>query len=453
MSKYDYDLFVIGGGSGGVRAARMSAGFGAKVGLAEESRLGGTCVNVGCVPKKLMVYASHYGEDIEDAAGYGWTTGGPARFDWATLMRNKDAEIARLNEVYGGILDRAGVTTYAARASVVGPHEVEVDGQRISAGEILVATGGRPLVPETPGAEHYDISDAIFELPAVPKRVVVVGGGYIGVELAGILNALGAEVHLVHKDEHLLNAFDDDVRTFLTEQIRLKGVHVHNERRVASLWLRDETKVAKLDDGTELLADLVLSAIGRRPNSRGFGLEEHGVELGARGAIVVDDDLRSTVPSIAALGDVIDRVALTPVALEEGMAYARHRFGGMPMAIDYENIPTAVFSNPEVATVGLGEAQAWHRGEVCEIYKSTFTPMKHSLSGRHEKSMMKLVICKRTDKVLGMHVVGPAAAEIMQGMAVAMKCGVTKAQLDATVGIHPTAAEELVTMRTPVASG
>jgi glutathione reductase (NADPH) len=447
---YDYDLFVIGGGSGGVRAARMSAGHGAKVALAEESRLGGTCVNVGCVPKKLLSYAAHYSEEIRDAASFGWTVAGRPSFDWATLKQNKDEEIARLNEVYGGVLERAGVEVVGGRAHVTGPHEVRVGDREITAAEILVATGGQPWAPPIPGAEHGVFSDAMFFLEELPKRVVVAGGGYVGVEFASILNGLGVEVWIVHKYEHLLTAFDDDVQTHLTEQIRLKGVHVHGSHTIEEIALEGGTRIATLDDGAKLEADLVLAAVGRRPRARGFGLEEVGVELGANGGIVVDDELRSTVPSISALGDVIDRVMLTPVALEEGMAFARHRFAGEPMRLDYDNIPTAVFSNPEVGSVGLSEQAAWRRGEVCEIYRSVFRPMKHTLTGHHDKMLMKLVVCAKTNRVLGLHVVGPDAGEIVQGFAVAMKCGVTKAQIDSTIGIHPTAAEELVTMREPV---
>jgi glutathione reductase (NADPH) len=447
---YDYDLFVIGGGSGGVRAARMSAGHGAKVALAEKNRLGGTCVNVGCVPKKLLAYAAHYGEDIRDAASFGWAVPGRPTFDWATLKRNKDAEIARLNEVYGGVLERAGVERIHGRAQVTGPHEVRVGERTISAGEILVASGGQPWAPSIPGLEHGVFSDAMFFLEELPRRAVVSGGGYTGVEFACILRGFGVDVHLVHKYERLLSAFDEDIQKHLTEQIRLKGVHVHTSRTIAAIELRGDTRVATLDDGSELESDLVLLAVGRRPRSRGFGLEEVGVELGANGGIVVDDELRSTVPSISALGDVIDRVMLTPVALAEGMAFARHRFADQPMRLDYDNIPTAVFCRPEVGAVGLSEQAAWHRGEVCEIYRSVFRPMKHTLTGHHDKMMMKLVICAKTNRVLGVHVVGPEAAEIVQGFAVAMKCGVTKEQLDSTIGIHPTAAEELVTMREPV---
>ncbi len=449
---HDVDLFVIGGGSGGVRAARVSAGHGARVTLAEASHLGGTCVNLGCVPKKLFALASRHGEGFEDAKGFGWVLPGPARFDWPTLRENKNAEIARLNGVYGDLLERAGVEVIRGRAQVEGPHEVSVGERRITAEHILVATGSQPWAPEIPGVEHGVFSDAMFFLDGLPRRAVVAGGGYTGVEFASILNGFGVEVHLVHKYEHLLSAFDQDVQKHLTEQIRLKGVHVHALRTIEEIALEDGVRVSTLDDGSTLESELVLAAVGRRPRARGFGLEEVGVALGPNGGIVVDDELRSSVPSISALGDVIDRVPLTPVAIAEGMAYAANRFAGRPVELDYDDIPTAVFSNPEVGAVGLSEQAAWHRGEVCQVYRSTFRPMKKTFSTHHDKMMMKLVVCAKTNRVLGVHVVGPDAGEIVQGFAVAVKYGITKAQLDATVGIHPTAAEELVTMREPVSS-
>jgi len=446
---YDYDLFVIGGGSGGVRASRMSASFGAKVGLAEESRLGGTCVNLGCVPKKLLVYGASYAEDFVDAAGYGWTVPKP-RFDWGTLLANKDAEIARLNGIYGSILEKAGVEVFPERAVLEGPHELRVGDRKITAETILIATGGRPWVADIEGADLGIVSDDVFSLPALPKRVVIAGGGYIGLEFASVFNALGSEVHLVHKHEHVLNAFDRDVSKLLEEQMRLRGVHMHLGQTIEKIEKRGAHLVALLANGDELEGDVQLAAIGRRPNTAGLGLEAAGVEVGARGAIVVDDELRTSQSNIYALGDVIDRVALTPVALAEGMAFAKSKYGEQPTTVDYTNIPTAVFSIPQVGTVGLGEEAAWHRGEVVEVFKSTFRPMRHTLSGRHEKTLMKLVVCRNSDRVLGCHMVGPDAAEITQGLAIALKCGATKAELDATLGIHPSAAEEFVTMRTPV---
>ncbi|HJL05734.1 MAG TPA: glutathione-disulfide reductase [Polyangiaceae bacterium LLY-WYZ-15_(1-7)] len=452
MASWDYDLLVIGGGSGGVRAARMSAGFGAKVALVEGGPLGGTCVNVGCVPKKLLVYAASFADEFRDARGFGWSLPGAPRFDWPTLIANKDREIARLNEVYQGILGRAGVDILRGWARFEDPHTVRIGDRTVRAAKILVATGGKPKVIPIPGHELAITSNEAFSLDALPKRIVIAGGGYIGLEFASLFNLLGVETHLVHKDSYLLNAFDGDVRRHVTEQVRLKGVHVHHDHTVERVEKRGAELVAVLDDGTELAADLQMAAVGRVPNTDGLNLEAAGVEVAAgRGGIVVDDGFRTSQPHVFALGDVIDRVALTPVALGEGMAFARAQFGGEPeAAVDYESIPTAVFSVPQVGTVGLGEEAAWHRGEECLIYRSVFRPMKYTLADRHEKMLMKLVVCAKTDRVLGVHVVGPDAGEIVQGFAVALKGGATKAQLDATVGIHPTAAEELVTMREPV---
>ena len=446
----EYDLFVVGGGSGGVRAARVSAGLGARVGLAEGKRLGGTCVNVGCVPKKLLVYAASFAADFVDAAGFGWRLPGPASFSWPALIANKNKEIERLNGVYRKLLTKAGVEIHDAHARFLDAHTLQVGDEKVRAKTILVATGGHPWKPPIPGNDLAITSREAFYLEQQPESIVIAGGGYIGVEFAGIFAALGSEVHLVHKNEHLLNAFDEDIRKFLEEQIRINGVHLHLGRTATSLHKDDGRVVATLDDGSELGAQVQMMAVGRRPNTEGLGLEAAGVQTGARGAIIVDDELRTNVEHIYALGDVIDRVQLTPVALAEGMAFARARFGGEPMKLDYADIATAVFSNPPVASVGLSEEAAWHRGETCTIYRSAFRPMRNTLSGRPTRTMMKLVVCSKTDRVLGCHMVGPDAGEIIQGLAVAMKCGATKAQFDATVGIHPTAAEEFVTMRTPV---
>jgi glutathione reductase (NADPH) len=448
LSSFDYDLFVIGGGSGGVRAARTSAGLGARVALAEADRLGGTCVNAGCIPKKLLAYASHYRDDFEDAAGYGWTVTPPS-FHWRTLVENVFREVGRLNGVYEGLLSRAGVEILRARAELVDLHTIAVAGRKITAETILVATGAQPHVPDVPGRELTITSDGAFALDELPARVVVVGAGYIGVEFASIFRGLGAEVHLVHKDAQILNAFDDDVRTFLCSELRRHGIHVHLGRRVERFERRDDGAVARLDDGSELVADVHLIATGRWPNARGFGLEEIGVELGDRGGIVVDDMLRTTVPNVYALGDVIDRLALTPVALAEAMAFAHGLYGEGPRALDYACVPTAVFSNPNVSTVGLTEQEAWRQREEVTIYRSEFRSLKYTVSGRSDRSLMKIVVCRRTDRVLGFHMVGPDAGEVMQGLAVCLKLGLTKAQLDSTIGIHPTAAEEFVTMREP----
>ncbi len=446
---YDYDLAVIGAGSGGVRAARMSAGFGAKVAVIEGSDLGGTCVNIGCVPKKLFVYAASYAEAFEDARGFGWSSSRPA-FDWKKLVEAKNREIARLNGIYQTILEKAGVEIVRGFASFEDAHTLRVGDKTISAKTILIATGGKPWRPEIPGHEMGISSNECFYLDSLPKRIVIAGGGYIGVEFAGIFKLLGVDVHVVHRGDFVLNRFDQDIRRHLTDQMRLKGIHIHLEQTIERLHRKGSVIVATLNNGEELEAELQMAAVGRRPNTEGLNLEAAGVETDTtRGGIVVDDDFRTTTENIYAIGDVIDRLQLTPVALAEGMAIAKTLYGGTPTSVDYDCIPTAVFSTPNVGTVGLSEEAAWHRGHECVIYRSTFTPMKHTLSGRHEKTMMKLVVCAKTDKVLGVHMVGPDAGEIIQGFAVAMKCGATKKQLDSTIGIHPTAAEEFVTMRTP----
>ncbi|MGK4002507.1 glutathione-disulfide reductase [Sorangium sp. So ce1036] len=460
MSKYDYDLFVIGAGSGGVRAARMSASYGARVAIAESRYLGGTCVNVGCIPKKLLVYASHYAEDFEDAAGYGWKVpgrGGGAdggaeagpSFDWPTFLRNKNREIERLNGVYERLLKNAGADLRWGRARVVDPHAVEIDGARITAERILVATGSHPWIPDIPGREHAITSNEAFHFDALPRRALLVGGGYIAVELAGILHGLGARVSLIHRGVHLLRGFDDDIRAFLAAEIQKKGLDLRLGASVERIERRGAELCATLADGAELAADCVLYATGRVPNTKGLGLEEVGVKLDADGAVVVDDVFQSSVPSIYAIGDVISRVQLTPVAIAEAMALSRMLFRGERVRMDYAGIPTAVFSQPNVGTVGLSEAQAREHHDVT-VFLSVFRPLKHTLSGREERTMMKLIVDRVTDRVLGVHMVGPDAGEIIQGFAVALKCGATKAQLDATIGIHPTAAEELVTMREPL---
>lgn len=450
---YDYDLFVIGGGSGGVRAARVSAQLGAKVGIAESRYLGGTCVNVGCVPKKLLVYAASYSEQFHDAQGYGWSIPGTPSFDWAALIANKDKEIARLNGVYGRILDTNGVTIHDGHARFVDAHTVVVNGAEISAEKFLIATGGMSWVPPIPGANLAVTSDRIFYLKEQPRRIVIIGGGYIGMEFAGIFRLMGSEVHVVHTGENIMNAFDGDVRKFLAEQVRRKGIHLHLATRTEKITQEGDDIVCTLADGTALRSDVVMMSTGRRPNTVGLGLAEVGVETTPRGGVLVDDEFRSTVDNIYAVGDVIDRVQLTPVAIEEGMAFAHNHFGqgrgdGTPWEVDYENIPTTVFSTPNVGSVGYTEEECWHRGDVVDVYMSSFTPMKHILAGKNEKMLLKIIVDQATDKVLGMHVVGADAGEIIQGFAVAMKMGATKSDLDATIGIHPTAAEELVTMRT-----
>lgn len=445
----DWDLFVIGGGSGGVRAARTASAFGAKVALAEVLHLGGTCVNVGCIPKKLLVYAGRYGQAFHHAEAYGWTVNGAA-LDWGRLVAAKDAEVLRLNGVYGRLLDNSGVQLIEGRARVAGPNEVVVGGERHTAGRILMATGGRPRVPAVPGRELGCTSNEAFYLRKLPPRVVVVGGGYIGTEFAGIFRTCGAEVTVVAKHHHLLHYFDHDLGDHLTREYRRMGIDFRLHDRVAAVRRFRGALQVLLEGGDALEADEVLFATGRVPNTVDMGLEDAGVALSQRGGIVVDEGYRSNVPSISALGDVTDNMQLTPLAIEEAIVFARREFNGEDVTLDTDHVPTVVFSTPSVGTVGLSEHEAVQRGHDVAVYRSTFTPLEHTLTGSGEKTLMKLVVDRATDRVLGVHLVSPDAGEILQGFAVALTCGATKAQLDATVGIHPTAAEELVTMRSPI---
>lgn len=445
MAEYEYDLFVVGAGSGGVRAARVASELGANVAIAEMARMGGTCVNVGCIPKKLFVYGSHFAYDLRDAAGYGWST--RPSFDWTTLRNNKDSEIARLNGIYQGLLERAGVQIIAGRARLLDAHTVEIDGATHSAERILIATGGKPIVPEIPGREHALTSNEVFSLEALPKRMMIVGAGYIALELGSILCALGVDVSLIHRGEEILRGFDHDLRCHLHDELEAKGMRITLETQVKELRQTGSAFEALLDNGEVLQTDFPVFAIGREPNVDGLGLEAIGVELGQRRGVVVDENYASSVPSVHAVGDVIDHIQLTPVAVAEGMHFAHHFYGEGKHRIDYANIATAVFCQPELATVGLTEAEAWHRCQDVRVYKSVFTPLKLALSERKEHSIMKLIVDASNDRVVGCHMAGHGAAEIIQGLAVAMKAGATKAQFDATIGIHPTAAEEFVTMR------
>ena len=449
MADYDYDLFVIGAGSGGVRAARISASYGAKVGIAEDRYLGGTCVNVGCVPKKLLVYASQFSGEFEDAAGFGWTVG-ERKFHWPTLIANKNKEIGRLNGIYERLLGNAGVELHEGRATVVDPHTISVNGKTLTAKYILVATGGWPVVPDIPGKEHAITSNEAFFLDDLPERAIVVGGGYIAVEFAGIFHGLGSKVTQLYRGPHFLRGFDNDVRTFLAEEMRKKGVDLRFNANIARIEKKGDVYLAELEDRTEVETDLIMYATGRAPNARGIGLEEAGVELNGKGAVVVDDYFMTSVDSIYAIGDVIDRIALTPVAIAEGMVLAANLFRGENGTMNYADVPTAVFSQPNIGTVGLTEAQARETYGAVNIYASSFTPMKYSFSGNDEKTFMKLIVDRASDRVVGFHMVGPDAGETTQGVGIAFKCGATKAQFDATVGIHPTAAEEFVTMREKV---
>lgn len=450
---YDFDLYVIGAGSGGVRAARFAAGFGAKVAVAESRYLGGTCVNVGCVPKKLLVYGAHFAEDFEQASGFGWNLG-EANFDWATLIANKDREINRLNGIYRNLLVNSGVTLHEAHAKIVGPHEVEVNGERFTAKNILIATGGWPQIPEIPGSEHAIGSNEAFFLKELPKRVLVVGGGYIAVEFAGIFHGLGANTTLLYRGDLFLRGFDGAVRKHLHEELTKRGMDLQFNADIARIDKQaDGSLKATLKDGRVLDADSVFYATGRRPMLDNLGLENTGVQLDDKGFIKVDDEYQTTEPSILALGDVIGRVQLTPVALAEGMAVARRLFKPEHYRpVDYKMIPTAVFSLPNIGTVGLTEEQAREAGHEVVIFESRFRPMKLTLTECQEKTLMKLVVDGKTDKVLGCHMVGPDAGEIVQGLAIALKAGATKRDFDDTIGVHPTAAEEFVTMRTPVSA-
>jgi glutathione reductase (NADPH) len=486
--KYDYDLFVIGAGSGGVRAGRVAASLGARVAIAEERYLGGTCVNVGCIPKKLLVYASEFSESFEDSAGFGWTLG-ERRFDWNQLIANKNVEIARLNGIYENLLINSGVKILRSRARIIDPHTIECGGDRFTTRYILIATGGWPTVPRIPGAELAITSNEAFFLDRMPERVVIVGGGYIGLEFAGIFHGLGAQVTVVHRGKIFLRGFDDDVRFALAAEMRKRGIDLRFEtlisridpadmnlhRSEARLGETDRASVSAavdqsetggathgmqfdrigssggvhvtLSQGEPVDASLILFATGRAPNAAGIGLEDVGVMLDGIGAIVVDRYSRTSTNNIYAIGDVTNRRNLTPVAIAEGRAVAQTLFGKTAMSVDYDNVPSAVFSQPPIATVGLTEAEARERFGEIDIYRSAFRPLKHTLAGREERSLMKLIVDRRTERVVGCHMIGTDAGEIIQGFAVALQCGATKAQFDATIAIHPTAAEEFVTMR------
>jgi glutathione reductase (NADPH) len=442
----DFDLFVIGGGSAGVRCARISAGHGARVGIAEERHWGGTCVNIGCVPKKLLVQAGEYGGWADDAAGFGWTIT-KGSHDWGKLIAAKDREITRLEGIYRKLLLGAGVTVFDGHATFVDAHTVEVAGKRVTAEKIVIATGGHPERPEIPGAELGIVSDDAFYLETMPQHIVMVGSGYIAVEFAGIFRALGAEVHLVYRQPLPLRGFDHDIREAMAEALSAQGIILHPANTPAKVGADGDRRILTLGDGQKIVTDVVFFATGRHANVKGLGLEKIGIELNAKNAIKVDDQLRTAQPHIYAMGDVTDRMNLTPVATAEGHALADTLFGNNPRTIALWNIPSAVFTTPPVATVGLTEEQACTLGPV-DIYLTRFTPMRHNLSGRTRKTTMKLVVDKATQKVVGAHMLGEDAAEIIQGIAIAVVMGATKADFDRTIGIHPTAAEEFVTLRT-----
>jgi glutathione reductase (NADPH) len=451
MSDYDFDLFVIGVGSGGVRAARMSSQYGARVATAEEKYMGGTCVNVGCVPKKLLVYASHFAEEYEHAEGFGWDSVSPS-FNWDKLLKNKNQEISRLNDIYSGMLDDAGVTHFDGRARIVDAHHISINETIVSTEKILIATGGWPVILDFPGNEHAITSNEAFHLESLPEHILVLGGGYIAVEFAGIFNGLGVDSHLSYRREVFLRGFDMDVRTTVRDELLKKGVNLHFNSVVVGIEKLPNGKLKVLfEDGTDMQTDMVLSATGRAPAVKDLGLENVNVQCRENGAIIVDEYFQTSEPNIFALGDVTDKVQLTPVAIAEAMAFASTQFKGEPKVMDYDGIATAVFCQPNIGTLGLTEEEAAEIYDEIEVYRSHFRPMKHTLSGSDEKSMMKMIVDKATDKIVGVHMVGADAGEIIQGIAIAYKAGVTKAMFDSTVGIHPTTAEEFVTMREPVA--
>ena len=447
MMTYDYDLFVIGAGSGGIATARRAAQYGAKVGIAEFSQLGGTCVNRGCIPKKLMVYASHFPHQFEDAQGYGWSAV-HSTLDWPKMISAVNQEVERLNGVYQRMIDNAGVDLINGYAKFLDPHTLEINDRKITADKILIAVGGEPYKPDIPGIEHAIVSDAMFHLKEQPKHIAIIGTGYIGVEFACIMNGLGSKVTLLDRNDLILRGFDDDLRSGIQEGMQQHGIEILNHSQAASIEKTPEgLKLAIANSNLTVTADVILSATGRKPSLPNMGLENAGVEI-KKEAIAVDEYSRTNQPHIYAVGDCTNRINLTPVAINEGRAFADTVFGGQPRTMAYDNIPSAIFSTPEGATVGLTEAQArknW--GEAVKCYRAAFRPMYHTLSGRAEKTMVKLVVEEDTQKILGAHMVGEHAAEIIQGIAIALKMGATKQDFDATVGIHPSTAEEFVTLR------
>ena len=448
MTKYDFDIITIGAGSGGVRASRYAATkYGARAAVIENRRVGGTCVMRGCVPKKLLVYGAHFAEEFKNARGYGWATCG-SELDWKTLIHAKNSELQRLESVYHSILSSSNVEEILGTGRIVDEHSVEVNGSVYTTEYILIATGGHPVTPDIPGIENVINSDQALELEELPKDIVIVGSGYIAVEFAGIFNAVGVETHLIFRADNVLRGFDTDIRKVLGDELVKKGINLHAKVQITAIEKTDTGYRLMLDNGEIKESELVMYATGRRPNSHGIGIEGVGVKINSQGAVLVDNTSKTATDNIYAIGDVTDRVNLTPVALEEGMAAVETIFGKNPTSIDYSNIASAVFSQPPVGCVGLSEDDARANYDV-DIYLSSFKPMKHTLSGNDERAMMKLIVDKKSDKVLGCHMVGTDSPEIIQGFAVAVKCGATKSQFDATLGIHPTAAEEFVTMRSP----
>jgi len=445
MAKYDFDLFVIGAGSGGIRAARIAAGFGANVAIAEADSIGGTCVNLGCVPKKLFVNASHFADDFRNAKGYGWNID-QIHFNWQTLLLNKNREIQRLNQFYAQRLNKSGATLITGKARLVDSNTITVNNKTWSAKIILIATGAGPVVPDIPGSQHAITSNQAFFLEQLPRRIIIVGGGYIAIEFAGIFNGLGVDVTLLNRGQSILRGFDHQASAFLTEEITKKGITIINSSTVNHIEKIDHWMAVRSEDGNEYETDMLMFATGRKPNTAGLGLENAGVKTDAKAAIIIDEQYRSTTPSIYAIGDVTNRLNLTPVAIAEGAAFASSVFGNQITILDYKNIPTCVFSQPALASVGLTESGAREHFDQISVYKTTFTPLKYTLTGSNEKCFIKLITDRKTDVVVGAHMVGADAGEIIQGIAIAIKAGATKSQFDATIGIHPTIAEEFVTL-------
>ncbi|MGZ5587182.1 MAG: glutathione-disulfide reductase [Methylobacter sp.] len=446
MAQYNYDLFVIGAGSGGIRTARTASGYGIKVAIAEQRYLGGTCVNVGCVPKKLFVYASQFKEHFQAAGGGGWTVG-KSTFSWPSLIENKDQEIGRLQAIYGNQLQQSGAEIITGKAHVLDEHTVVVNNKEYSAERIVIATGGWPSVPDMPGKQHVLTSNEMFFLKKLPKSIIIVGGGYIAAEFVSILHSFGVHITLCHRGHKLLRGFDEDIRDVVGNEMAKRGINLLLNTDIEVIESKADYFAVRLADGSKVQTDMVMYATGRTPNSTKFGLEALGVKLDSEGAIKINADYQTNVPSIYAVGDVTNRVNLTPVALAEGSVLVNKLYGDQSGSVDYDLIPTAVFCQPNIGTVGLTEAQAREKYPDIDVYKIRFTPMKNTLSGIDEKSLMKMIVVRSTDRVIGMHMVGTDAPEIIQGMAVAMRAGATKAVFDSTLGVHPTAAEEFVTLR------
>ena len=446
MADYEYDLITLGAGSGGVRASRLAGGYGAKVAVCEEDRVGGTCVLRGCIPKKLLIFGAHYADHMEDAVNYGWTIGG-AQHDWQTLIRNKNSELDRLNGIYLNILKNNNVDLKQGRALVIDDHTVEVGGERLTTENILIAVGGWPNLPRIPGIEHAITSNEALELPILPKKVVIVGGGYIAVEFAGIFSGFGSSVTEIIRGEEVLRGFDNDIRKSLSEEMRKRDIKILAKTEVTEIKKSGQNLLVTLNSGSVMETDCIMYATGRAANTKGLGLEKAGVELKQDGSIVVDKCNRTTRSNIYAVGDVTDRIQLTPVAIQEGHALADMLFNKNKQFVDYSNVPSAVFSTPPIAVVGLTEEEAKEQFEYIDVYESNFKPLVHTISGRDERTFMKLVVDSKTDVVLGCHMMGIDAPEIIQGIAIAIKCGAKKGQFDATTGIHPSSAEEFVTMR------